>query len=221
MGVCGYICITIFCPSPLPIPFSIQCSFLHIHFHIYLHVQFLWQPQACHHVFCVNIMSYHPVSTNAILIFNLQATKSGGTLVVVGMGKPVVQFPIVDALVREVDIRGIFRYTNWFVKKKRDLNDTFLSLSLPSLKVLFTHPLFQTEPSCYAHPTPPFHWSLLVFPSYPPLVLFVSICLPSLQLPLPFPFRFSSSIFTTNFFSLFVPLHTMSFGYNTPPINSL
>ena len=64
-------------------------------------------------------MSYHPVSTNTILIFNLQATKSGGTLVVVGMGKPVVQFPIVDALVREVDIRGIFRYTNWFVKKKK------------------------------------------------------------------------------------------------------
>ena len=29
------------------------------------------------------------------------------------MGKPVVNFPIVDALVREVDIRGIFRYVNW------------------------------------------------------------------------------------------------------------
>lgn len=43
----------------------------------------------------------------------LQATKSGGTLVVVGMGKPEVKFPIVDALVREVDIRGIFRYVNW------------------------------------------------------------------------------------------------------------
>ena len=42
-----------------------------------------------------------------------QATKSGGTLVVVGMGKPEVKFPIVDALVREVDIRGIFRYVNW------------------------------------------------------------------------------------------------------------
>ncbi|CAH3121192.1 unnamed protein product [Pocillopora meandrina] len=44
----------------------------------------------------------------------IYATKSGGTLVVVGMGKPVVQFPIVDALVREVDIRGIFRYTNCY-----------------------------------------------------------------------------------------------------------
>ena len=49
--------------------------------------------------------------TTALLFF--QATKSGGTLVVVGMGKPEVKFPIVDALVREVDIRGIFRYVNW------------------------------------------------------------------------------------------------------------
>ena len=189
MGVCGYICIIIFCPSPVPFPFPNQCSFLPVHLHIYLHVQFLWQPQACHHVFCVNIMSYHPVSTNAILIFNLQATKSGGTLVVVGMGKPVVQFPIVDALVREVDIRGIFRYTNWFVKKKkRDLNDTFLSLSLPSLKVLFTHPLFQTEPSCYAHPTPPFQWSLLIFPSYPPLVCLYLFVYPPCNCPYYFHF---------------------------------
>lgn len=44
----------------------------------------------------------------------IHATKSGGTLVVVGMGKAVVQFPIVDALVREVDIRGIFRYVNCY-----------------------------------------------------------------------------------------------------------
>lgn len=44
----------------------------------------------------------------------IRATKSGGTLVVVGMGKAEVQFPIVDALVREVDIRGIFRYVNCY-----------------------------------------------------------------------------------------------------------
>ena len=51
-------------------------------------------------------------SHHCIIVF-FQATKSGGTLVVVGMGKPEVKFPIVDALVREVDIRGIFRYVNW------------------------------------------------------------------------------------------------------------
>jgi len=42
------------------------------------------------------------------------ATKSGGCLVIVGMGKAEITMPIVDALVREVDIRGIFRYANCY-----------------------------------------------------------------------------------------------------------
>lgn len=42
----------------------------------------------------------------------LQATKSGGTAVLVGMGAPEVQIPLIDALIREVDIRGVFRYVN-------------------------------------------------------------------------------------------------------------
>ncbi|XP_033226375.1 sorbitol dehydrogenase-like [Belonocnema kinseyi] len=40
------------------------------------------------------------------------ATKSGGTAVLVGMGAPEVQIPLIDALIREVDIRGVFRYVN-------------------------------------------------------------------------------------------------------------
>jgi len=32
---------------------------------------------------------------------------------IVGMGKAEINLPIVDALVREVDIRGNFRYVNW------------------------------------------------------------------------------------------------------------
>lgn len=47
--------------------------------------------------------------------FPLQATRSGGVLVLVGLGAPEVKIPIVDATVREVDIRGIFRYVNWYV----------------------------------------------------------------------------------------------------------
>ncbi|XP_053995572.1 sorbitol dehydrogenase-like [Hylaeus anthracinus] len=40
------------------------------------------------------------------------ATKSGGVAVLVGMGAPEVQIPLINALVREVDIRGVFRYAN-------------------------------------------------------------------------------------------------------------
>ena len=42
-----------------------------------------------------------------------QATKSGGVLVLVGLGAPEAKIPIVDASVREVDIRGIIRFVNW------------------------------------------------------------------------------------------------------------
>jgi len=43
----------------------------------------------------------------------MQATKSGGVALLVGLGPAQVQFPIVNAAVREVDIRGVFRYANW------------------------------------------------------------------------------------------------------------
>lgn len=40
------------------------------------------------------------------------ATRSGGVAVLVGMGAPEVQVPLINALIREVDIRGVFRYAN-------------------------------------------------------------------------------------------------------------
>ncbi|XP_065185028.1 sorbitol dehydrogenase-like [Sycon ciliatum] len=42
----------------------------------------------------------------------IYGTRSGGTVVLVGLGRPKVEIPIVNASVREVDIRGIFRYCN-------------------------------------------------------------------------------------------------------------
>lgn len=42
----------------------------------------------------------------------LMATRSGGVFVIVGCGPPEVKLPLISALMREVDIRGVFRYAN-------------------------------------------------------------------------------------------------------------
>ena len=49
-----------------------------------------------------------------MLVVIFQSTKSGGCVVIVGLGASDITMPIVNACVREVDIRGIFRYVNCY-----------------------------------------------------------------------------------------------------------
>lgn len=48
-------------------------------------------------------------ATNRLAIL---ATKPGGVAVIVGLGANEVKIPLITALTREIDIRGIFRYVN-------------------------------------------------------------------------------------------------------------
>ncbi|KAH0948256.1 hypothetical protein HN011_008820 [Eciton burchellii] len=61
-------------------------------------------------------------------------TKSGGMVVLIGNIAPEVQIPLINALVREVDIRGVFRYAN-------DYNDALelVASGKVDVKPLITH----------------------------------------------------------------------------------
>ena len=62
------------------------------------------------------------------------ATKAGGVVVFVGMGAPEVKIPLIHALIREVDLRGVFRYVNDYA----DALDLVASGKI-NVKPLITH----------------------------------------------------------------------------------
>ncbi|XP_030043778.1 sorbitol dehydrogenase [Microcaecilia unicolor] len=61
---------------------------------------------------CMPEISIECTGVELCIQASIYATRSGGTLVLVGLGPAMVNVPLVNAAVREVDIRGIFRYCN-------------------------------------------------------------------------------------------------------------
>ncbi|MEQ2185460.1 hypothetical protein GOODEAATRI_018353 [Goodea atripinnis] len=64
----------------------------------------------------------------------LYATRSGGVVMLVGLGAPMATVPLVNAAVREVDIRGVFRYCNTW-----PMAIAMLSSGKVNVKPLVTH----------------------------------------------------------------------------------
>lgn len=72
----------------------------------------------------------------------LYATKAGGKLIMVGMGTPVQTLPLSVAHLREIDILGVFRYSNTYPTGIRILCSQAAKPSgcgLPSLDDMVTH----------------------------------------------------------------------------------
>eukprot|EP01083_Nonionella_stella_P068226 181007_1 len=64
----------------------------------------------------------------------ISACRSGGTCVCVGMGAPDMNLPVMDCFIREIDLRGVFRYRNTY-----PTCISLLSRGLVNVSPLITH----------------------------------------------------------------------------------
>ncbi|OQR73901.1 sorbitol dehydrogenase-like [Tropilaelaps mercedesae] len=69
-------------------------------------------------------------------------TRQGGCVALVGMGPPEIKVPLIDAGVKEIDIRGVFRYANCYPTAIE-----LISTGRVNVKPLITHrfPLEEAE----------------------------------------------------------------------------
>ncbi|KIH44010.1 L-iditol 2-dehydrogenase domain protein [Ancylostoma duodenale] len=63
---------------------------------------------------CTGVQSCLESSILKYKIVDLQTTRSGGVVVLVGLDDEKAELPVVDPTLREVDIRGAIKYANWY-----------------------------------------------------------------------------------------------------------
>lgn len=68
-----------------------------------------------------------------------QATRSAGKVLLVGMGTPVQTLPVSAAALREVDLIGVWRYTNCYPQAMEIMQAAGKDRKSPDLRKLITH----------------------------------------------------------------------------------
>lgn len=99
------------------------------------------------HLGCHPDVSVDASGALATVRLALLSTKSGGVVVLVGMGSPEMSVPLAGTVSREVDIRGVFRYVNEY-----PLALSMVASGLINVKPLVTHH-FAMEETLQAYET--------------------------------------------------------------------
>ncbi|KAF1991676.1 GroES-like protein [Aulographum hederae CBS 113979] len=69
----------------------------------------------------------------------IYACRSGGKVMLIGMGNPIQTLPISAAALREVDLVGVFRYANTYPRGIEIISESEKSVDAPDFRALMTH----------------------------------------------------------------------------------